>query len=247
MVSGRKVLVLLGLAALSAAQCRDYWMGSAPFCNPDSNCRSTHQYNGIRDTRGDGAPCWTGKKKLCQCIAPGGSLACTPTLPPRTLTILKGWVTLCNNNCKIYICGVKFFRFWKRELPMSDTRQGSVRGLLPRRLLPCEDAPEQIHCQPTDPDPEPLTPPNEISSTPLTATDVLSRFQQTEIGALTEQVAALGQEITGMSREQLVDVAYGQFTSTMASLAIERVDPKASFGTFEQGPAGWKYVDGPAT
>ncbi|KAL8643625.1 MAG: hypothetical protein Q9226_008231 [Calogaya cf. arnoldii] len=245
MVSGRKLLVLLGLVAFTAAQCRDYWKGTAPFCSPNDDCDSTHRYYGIRDSRGDGAPCWSGKKKLCQCIAPGGGPACTPTLPPRTITILKGWVTLCNNNCKVYICGVKFFRFWKREIPMSDARQASVRGLLPRRLLPCEDAPEQIHCQ--EPDPEPPSPPNELSSKPLTSADVLSYFQATEIGALTQQVAALGQDTTGKSREQLVDVAYGQFTATMTSLNIEKVDPQASFGSFEQGPAAWKYVGGAAT
>ena len=58
-------------------------------------------------------------------------------------------------------------------------------------------------------------------------------------------VAALGQEDTAaMSREQLVEKAYGRFTATMADLQIEKVDASDSLAGFEQGPAGWRYRDG---
>ncbi|KAI4255201.1 MAG: hypothetical protein L6R42_006842, partial [Xanthoria sp. 1 TBL-2021] len=181
-----------------AQQCQDYWKGTAPICKPTDDCDSTHRYNGVQDVRGDGARCFTGKKKLCQCIAPGGGPGCIPVLPPRTFTTMKG--------------------------------------------IPCEEAPEQLHCQ--QPDPEPPLPTNDISSKPLTQDDVLSYFKQTETGALTELVAALGQDTAGKSKEELVDAAYTQFTSTMTTLDIEKVDPKTSFESFEQGPAAWTYFDG---
>ncbi len=58
-------------------------------------------------------------------------------------------------------------------------------------------------------------------------------------------VGALGQEDTAaMSREQLVESAYGGFTATMAELEIEKVDAGDSLGSFEQGPVGWRYEDG---
>lgn len=99
----------------AAQQCQNYWQGTAPFCKPDSSCSAGHAFFGLEDPRGDGAKCLTGKKKLCQCTASGGLPACQPRLPPLSLTILNGWVTICHNGCNIYICGIKFFRFWKRE------------------------------------------------------------------------------------------------------------------------------------
>ena len=58
-------------------------------------------------------------------------------------------------------------------------------------------------------------------------------------------VGALGQEDTAaMSREQLVESAYGGFTATMAELEIEKVDASDSLAGFEQEPAGWRYTDG---
>ncbi|KAL8848588.1 MAG: hypothetical protein Q9198_011185, partial [Flavoplaca austrocitrina] len=105
---------------------------------------------------------------------------------------------------------------------------------------PCESAaPEQPPCHQQPPDP-PAVPTNEISSTPLTSTDVLNHFQQTDIVALMQMVAALGQEDTaGMSRERLVESAWGEFTATMAELEIEKVDASGSLAGFEYGPAGW--------
>ncbi|KAL8988446.1 MAG: hypothetical protein Q9169_008553 [Polycauliona sp. 2 TL-2023] len=86
MVSLRAILLLLftlSATTTTAQQCNDYWKGTAPFCNPSDDCNPGHKYNGIRDVRGDGARCITGKKKLCQCIAPGGQPPiCTPVLPP---------------------------------------------------------------------------------------------------------------------------------------------------------------------
>lgn len=127
---------LMTHSSSAAQQCQDYWKGTAPICKPTDDCDSTHRYNGVQDVRGDGARCFTGKKKLCQCIAPGGGPGCIPVLPPRTFTTMKGWVTICFNRCRTYICGVKGFHFWKkRELPMLDGRRGGVRGLYPRRML----------------------------------------------------------------------------------------------------------------
>ncbi|KAL8979716.1 MAG: hypothetical protein Q9205_005023, partial [Flavoplaca limonia] len=115
-------------------------------------------------------------------------------------------------------------------------------------LPPCEAAaPEQPPCQQQQRPPDSKEPPtNEISSTPLTSTDVLNHFQQTDIVALMQMVAALGQEedTAAMSRERLVESAYGEFTATMAELEIEKVDAGNSFGSFEHGPAGWRYRDG---
>ena len=43
---------------------------------------------------------------------------------------MKGWITLCDNKCKVYICGVKKFLFWKKG--KRDAR-GAIRGLHARR------------------------------------------------------------------------------------------------------------------
>ncbi|KAL8888025.1 MAG: hypothetical protein Q9215_004477 [Flavoplaca cf. flavocitrina] len=106
-------------------------------------------------------------------------------------------------------------------------------------------APEQP-CQQKQPPDSPAVPTNEISSTPLTSADVLDYFQQTDIVALMQMVAALGQEedTAAMSREQLVESAWGEFTATMAELEIEKVDASGSLAGFEQGPVGWRYMDG---
>ncbi|KAI4268644.1 MAG: hypothetical protein LQ337_007719, partial [Flavoplaca oasis] len=67
----------------------------------------------------------------------------------------------------------------------------------------------------------------------------------TEVGALTQMVAAFGQlDTAAMSREQLVENAYGGFMATMAELEIEKVDVSGSFGGFEQGPVGWRDMGG---
>ncbi|KAL8912813.1 MAG: hypothetical protein Q9171_002271 [Xanthocarpia ochracea] len=243
MVAGIKVMLFLGLAALTAAQqCQDYWKGKAPICKPDDSCDATHHYFGVRNDRGDGAPCWTGKKKLCECIVSGGNPACQPTLPPKTLTILNGWVTICNNGCKTYICGVKFIRFWKKRDEMS-LGERTLQGVHRRRLLPCEDAPEQIHCQ--DPDPEPpASPPNEISSRPLTPNEVLNAFRQTETSGLVELVGSLGESTAGKTKDQLVEVAYNRFTSAMKTLRIGKINAEASFARFQEGPSALTYIDG---
>ena len=107
-------------------------------------------------------------------------------------------------------------------------------------VLPCEDSPDQIQCQPADPV-EPSLPPNEISSKALTPDDVLSAFKETEYGVLAEQLAALGENTTGKSQEALVQDAYAQFQSSMATLDIGQIDAKASFDTFEQGQSAWAY------
>ncbi|KAL8670205.1 MAG: hypothetical protein Q9168_005238, partial [Polycauliona sp. 1 TL-2023] len=133
MVSARNLVLLLALAASAAAQqCNDYWKGTAPFCSPTDDCDAGHKYNGVQDVRGDGARCVTGSKKLCQCIAPGGQPPiCTPVLPPKQYTTFWGWVTFCDNHCKVYICGVKGFLFWKkRDVDAVDAKV--VRRVYPR-------------------------------------------------------------------------------------------------------------------
>ncbi|KAL8725216.1 MAG: hypothetical protein Q9166_007498, partial [cf. Caloplaca sp. 2 TL-2023] len=226
-----------------AQQCKDYWKGRAPFCNPDSNCNPGWHYSGVQDVRGDGARCVTGKKKLCQCNTPGGGPPCQPTLPPKTLTILHGWVTICDNGCNVYICGVKSIRFWKRAL--EEVKRRGLEGVHRRRLLPCEDGPEQPHCQ--QPDPVDPTPPNDISSKPLTQDDVLQAFKQTEYEQLVERLAALGESTEGKSQDELVQVGYGRFQSTMVTLDIDHIDPKASLDSFEKGPEALTYFSDEST
>ncbi|KAL8684879.1 MAG: hypothetical protein Q9224_006087, partial [Gallowayella concinna] len=227
-----------------AQQCQNYWKGTAPVCKPDDSCDAAHHFFGITDKRGDGAVCFTGKKNLCQCIASGGKPACQPNLPPKTFTIMRGWVTMCDNGCNVYTCGVKFFHFWKKREEQKSNERG-LRGVL-RRRLPCEEAPEQRHCQQPDPDP-PLpqpSPTNDISSKPLTPNDVLNSFRQTEAGALAGQVAGLGENTGGKSKDDLVQLAYNHFQSSMIALDLANVDAQASFQRFEQGQSALIYIDG---
>ncbi|KAI4245056.1 MAG: hypothetical protein L6R40_002655 [Gallowayella cf. fulva] len=239
MLAGGKLMLLLGVVSLTAAQqCQNYWQGTAPFCKPDSSCSAGHAFFGLEDPRGDGAKCLTGKKKLCQCTASGGLPACQPRLPPLSLTILNGWVTICHNGCNIYICGIKFFRFWKRE---EDARVPTSRVYA--RRYPCEEHPEQPHCQQPEPPQPPPQPTNEISSRPLTPDEVRGSFQQTEMGALIERVAALGYPTSGKSKDELVQMAYGRFEGEMARLDLGQVNVQASFANFESG--AWTEQIGP--
>ena len=117
----------------AAQSCQNYWRGTAPFCNPDSNCGPGYQYHGITDVRGDGARCLTGRKKLCECTSAGSGPGCIPTLPPQQYR--SKWVTICNNGCNVYICGVWFFHFWKREVDVLPQRRGMDGVVFRRRMF----------------------------------------------------------------------------------------------------------------
>lgn len=107
---------------------------------------------------------------------------------------------------------------------------------------PCEEHPEQPHCQQPEPPQPPPQPTNEISSRPLTPDEVRGSFQQTEMGALIERVAALGYPTSGKSKDELVQMAYGRFEGEMARLDLGQVNVQASFANFESG--AWTYLDG---
>ncbi|KAL9626375.1 MAG: hypothetical protein Q9204_007356 [Flavoplaca sp. TL-2023a] len=94
-----------------------------------------------------------------------------------------------------------------------------------------------------------------ISATPLSEADVLWSLPSADAEDLDELVPAAagrpapGQDAAAFATElknQQVDRAYKEFTLTMATLDIANIDPVASFDTFAQGPAAWKYVDGRA-
>lgn len=94
----------------AAQQCANYWKGTVPCCSPSSDCGPIHRFN-ITDRKGDGALCFTGIKKLCECVITNNP-ACVPISPPAHTTILHGWITLRDNGCNVFICGNKRWRFW---------------------------------------------------------------------------------------------------------------------------------------
>ncbi|KAI4247941.1 MAG: hypothetical protein L6R42_009453, partial [Xanthoria sp. 1 TBL-2021] len=68
----RNLLLLLALLTLTAAQrCQNYWNGRAPFCHPGGCASDAYRWWGIVSGSGNGGQCWTGEKRLCQCLAPG--------------------------------------------------------------------------------------------------------------------------------------------------------------------------------
>ncbi|KAL9012061.1 MAG: hypothetical protein Q9173_003141 [Seirophora scorigena] len=114
--------------------------------------------------------------------------------------------------------------------------------------LPCEDAPEQLHC--TEPDPPTPAPPapsptNRISSTPLKPDQVRNAFSQIEYGALAEILRSLGVNTSGKSQADLVDAAWTQFSASMGNLDLGQVNAGASFANFEAGSQAWTYYSNP--
>lgn len=113
--------------------------------------------------------------------------------------------------------------------------------------LPCEDAPEQIHCNPEPeepPPPPPSPPPNRISSTPLSPDQVRTAFWQVPVASLAETLSSLGENTAGKSQADLVDAAWAHFSATMGNIDLGQVDAKASFANFEAGPGAWTYYYG---
>lgn len=121
-------LVVLTINLSSAAQrCQNYWNGRAPFCAPGGCASDAYRWWGIVSDSGNGAQCYTGMKRLCQCLAPGSLDACVPSIvPPKESKQLQGLFTTCNNGCSAYVCGVDWVKFWKREgysRPRSDVHR----------------------------------------------------------------------------------------------------------------------------
>ncbi|KAF2277168.1 uncharacterized protein EI97DRAFT_489769, partial [Westerdykella ornata] len=83
----------------AAAQCRDYWDGTAPFCS-GGPCKPGWHAGGSSDY-GDGAYCITGHKVLCKCN--GGGLP--PNCNQLTRTSCVGLLLFCNTGCGWYVCG----------------------------------------------------------------------------------------------------------------------------------------------
>lgn len=111
--------------------------------------------------------------------------------------------------------------------------------------LPCEDAPEQPHCQ--DPDPDPVDPPSTISTKPLSHDDIFKAYSEAEYGVLVEKLDSVGENTTDKTQEELVQAAFAQFEKEQVVLNIEQVDAKASFDAFEKGQEAWAYSDSVAT
>lgn len=108
------ILTLLTFRPTAAQRCQDYWNGRAPFCHPGGCASDAYHWWGTVSGSGNGAQCWTGEKRLCQCVASGSLGACVPTLPPKESEHLNGLFTTCNNGCSAYVCSVKWVKFWKR-------------------------------------------------------------------------------------------------------------------------------------
>jgi hypothetical protein len=99
-----KVLTAAVLAAPALAAA-DTWRGTAPFCNGECLPGETEIR---RDTRGNGAACWTGTKALCR----NDQELCTPA---QTQTSCFGFVLVCDDgffripdvwvSCSRYACG----------------------------------------------------------------------------------------------------------------------------------------------
>ncbi|KAI4174170.1 MAG: hypothetical protein LQ343_002505 [Gyalolechia ehrenbergii] len=223
-------------APQAAQRCQNYWNGAAPFCHPGGCASDAYKWWGIVSSSGNGGQCWSGKKRLCQCLAPGSLNACVPTLPPKESEHLNGLFTTCNNGCSVYVCSVKWVKFWKREEAVR-----SLGGGVHRRLYLCEDHPEQPHCVEPDPPPPPPQPTNTISTKPLTPDQVRAAFSQIEYGALAEILRSLGEDTNGRSQADLVDAAWNQFEASMGNLDIGQVNAYSSLPSFEQGPGSWVY------
>ncbi|KAI4099950.1 MAG: hypothetical protein L6R37_005746 [Teloschistes peruensis] len=242
-----KLALLLGLGALATAQrCQNYWNGKAPFCAPGGCDNDIYRWWGIVSDKGDGGQCWTGMKRLCQCLAPGSLDACVPSVvPPRESKHLKGLFTTCNNGCSAYVCSVEWVKFWKRE--EGSRRRRSVN----MRYLPCEEHPEQPHCQqppPDDPSPPPPPPPqptNDISSTPLSPDQVHAAFAKIEYGNLASILRELGDDTNGKSQADLVSMAWNRFEAAMGNLDLGQVDAARSLEGWEEGEEGWVYYEDP--
>ncbi|KAL8718821.1 MAG: hypothetical protein Q9181_008147, partial [Wetmoreana brouardii] len=159
--------------------------------------------------------------------------ACTPTLTPKQYETLNGWVTICNNGCSVYVCGIKGVKFFKRS--------GTLSAGVYRRRDP----------RPTpDPPPPQPQPTNDISSTSLTPDQVHQDFYQIPYGSLVELVASFGEDTSGKSQADLVAVAWNRFEASMGNLDIGQVDAAASLANFEQGQGSWAYYGdkiGPST
>ncbi|KAI4270736.1 MAG: hypothetical protein LQ337_006500 [Flavoplaca oasis] len=95
-----------------------------------------------------------------------------------------------------------------------------------------------------------------ISAKPLSEAEVLWSFQLADAKDLDELVPPIaGRPAPGLDaaafavkiKNQQVEAASKGFTSTMAALDIANFDPGASFDSYTQSPAMWKYVDGRAS
>ena len=106
--------------------------------------------------------------------------------------------------------------------------------------MPCEQAPDQIHCQP-EPDPNP---PNSISSRPLANDDILNAYRAAEYSVLAEKLTSVGVNTTGKTKEELVQLAFTRYKVELAVLDIGNVDAKASFNNFGSGRTAWAYKPG---
>ncbi|KAL8627859.1 hypothetical protein Q9189_006424 [Teloschistes chrysophthalmus] len=240
-----KLVMLLGLGALATAQrCQNYWNGRAPFCSPGGCASDAYHWWGVVSSSGNGGQCWTGNKRLCQCLAPGSLAACVPSInPPKQTKHLGGLFITCNNGCGAYVCGVGPIKFRKRE-------EAEMPRKALRRRLPCEEHPEQPHCQsPPDPSPPPSSPPsppppqptNTISSTPLSPDQVQTAFSQIEYSYLAATLRDLGDDTNGKSQADLVSMAWNRFEGTMGNLDLGQVDAAKSVEGWELGPDHWVY------
>ncbi|CAL8584125.1 hypothetical protein XPA_009730 [Xanthoria parietina] len=244
-----KLWLSLSFVTLAAAQkCQNYWKGHAAFCNPSGACDSdAYKWWGIISDRGDGDRCLTGYKHLCQCVAAGSLDACVAQAVVATPQ-LKGMFTTCNNGCSLWVCGIYGLKFYKRDsspaAPVEEEEKMSGRLLLRKRRLPCEDHPEQIHCQQQpDPPPPPPPPTNPISSTPISpdqAYNSLHRIPQPDLAAL---LSALGIDTTSRawSQSELAEEAWTQYQASMGNLDLGSVDAGASYGRFAEGAQAWTY------
>ena len=111
--------------------------------------------------------------------------------------------------------------------------------------MPCEDAPEQPHCQ--GPDPVDPTTPSTISAKPLTHDDILKAYQGAEYGVLVEKLDSVGENTADKTQEELALAAFTQFEQEQVVLNIGQVDAKASFDGFGNGQGAWAYSDSVAT
>jgi hypothetical protein len=103
------IMSLMGVMSVlvpgALSDCK-YWDGTAPFCSGScpANCVTVRSSD-----CGNGACCWTGSKKLCDCC-PKNDL-CNPTI---TETACYGVVLVCKNialgppkrTCSTYACGI---------------------------------------------------------------------------------------------------------------------------------------------
>lgn len=105
------IALTIGLSITALAGCRNYWEGTAPFCN--SNCPNGCTPTGQFSNSGNGGKCWSGKKQLCRCCGPqiAEEGACVPNY---TKTTCVGPVMMCHSvvtdepyrECGSYACGV---------------------------------------------------------------------------------------------------------------------------------------------